>query len=62
MLVYPMAEMGGIANYGGLVAAMVNIVDEKTMKPNETSAGGNKLGFVYRACGGGGWRIPSCRI
>ena len=33
MLVHPMAEMGGIANYGGPAAAMVDIVDEKTTKP-----------------------------
>ena len=57
-----MAEMGGIANYGGSAAAMVNIVDEKTMKPNETSLGGNKLVFVFHACGGGGWCIASCQI
>ena len=62
MLVHPMAEMGGIANYGGSAAAMVDIVDEKTMKPNETSLGGNKLVIVFRACGGGGWRIASCQI
>ena len=62
MLVHPMAEMGGIANYGGPAAAMVDIVDEKTMKTNETSAGGNKLVFAFRACGGGGWRIASCQI
>ena len=54
MLVHPMAEMGGIANYGGSTAAMVDIVDEKTMKLNETSLGGKKLVFVLRACGGGG--------
>ena len=29
-----MAEMGGLANYGGSAAAMVDIFDEKTMKPN----------------------------
>ena len=62
MLVHPMAEMGGIANYGGSAAAMVDIVDEKTMKPNETSLGGNKLAIAFRACGGGGWRIASCQI
>ena len=56
-----MAEMGGIANYGGSAAAMVDIVDEKTMKPNETSLGGNKLAFVFCACGGGGWRLASCQ-
>ena len=50
-----MAETGGIANYGGSAAAMVDIVDEKTTKPNETSLGGNKLNFVFRACGGGGY-------
>ena len=62
MMVHPMAEMGGMANYGGSAAAMVDIVDEKTMKTNETSAGGNKLVFAFRACGGGGWRIASCQI
>ena len=62
MLVHPMAEMGGIANYGGSAAAMVDIVDEKTMKPNETSLGGNKLVFAFCACEGGGWRIASCQI
>ena len=62
MLVHPMAEMGRIANYGGSAAAMVDIVDEKTMKTNETSAGRNKLVFAFLACGGGGWRIASCQI
>ena len=57
-----MAEMGGIANYGGSAAAMVDIVDEKTMKPNETILGGNKLVFVFRVWGGGGWHISSCQI
>ena len=57
-----MAEMGGIANYGGSAAAMVDIVDEKTMKPNEMSLGGNEFMFVFCACGGGGWRIASCQI
>ena len=42
MLVHPKAEMGGIANYGGSSAAMVDIVDEKTMKPNKTSLGEKK--------------------
>ena len=44
-----MAEMGGMANYGGSAAAMVDIVDEKTMKPNETSAGGNNAGVAAGA-------------
>ena len=57
-----MAEMGGIANYGGSAAAMVDIVDEKTMKPNKTSLGGNKLVFVLCVCGDGDWRIASCQI
>ena len=53
MLVHPMAEMGGIVNYGGSAAAMVDIVDEKTMKPNETSLGGvsgASLGKKSRGC------------
>ena len=41
---------------------MVDIVDEKTMKPNETSLGGNKVVFEFCACGGGGWRIASYQI
>lgn len=62
MMVHPIAEMGGMANHGGSAATMVDIVDEKTMKPNETSLGGNKLVFAFRACGVGGWRIASCQI
>ena len=33
MMVHPMAEMGGMANHGGSAATMVDIVEEKTMKP-----------------------------
>ena len=51
MMVHPMAEMGGMANYGGSAATMVDIVDEKTMKPNETSLGGNKLVFIFLHAG-----------
>ena len=57
-----MAEMGGMANHRGSAATMVDIVDEKTMKPNETIPGGNKLVFAFRAVGVGGWRIASCQI
>ena len=46
-----MAEMGGMANYGGSSAAMVDIVDEKTMKPNQTSLGGNKLVLFFARAG-----------
>ena len=47
-----MAEIGGMTNHGGSAATMVNIVDEKMMKPNETSLGGNKLVSAFRACAG----------
>ena len=59
MMVHPMAEMGGMANHGGSAATMVDIFDEKTMKPNEMSLGGNGLVFVFCACGAGGRRIAS---
>ena len=40
---------------------MVDIVDEKTMKPNEMSLGGNKLVFVFRARGAG-WRLAHRKL
>ena len=61
MMIDPMLEMGGMTNHGDLPASMVNVVDKKTTKPNKMSLGGNKLGFVFCACGGGGWRIASCQ-
>ena len=49
-----------MAKYGGSAAAMVDIVDKNTMKPNETSLGGNNAGVAAGASWG--WRLAHRKL